>query len=214
MSSLKFAALAALLTPSYAAAGVTVRAEVEVGEAAPFVVVKTFEGGHEADSSTGTTFSDEKGNRCELLLNAEPVGSQTFMAIKVRCVDSRGRVVRRTDPNLLVKNGELATMNIGGEAEGVSVRAVAMGDPATDDSVAVRRDFFAEPGAGTYAFYTLKHPWASLSCEEGDFPVEFGEGSIFVRLEGRYRRGDVLQTECTAQTADGAIPVPIILSFF
>lgn len=214
MSQATFAALAFLLAPSSAAAGVTVRAEVEVGGAPRLLVVKSFGGGDESDSSSGTTFFDGSGNRCELLLNAEPVGSQTFMAIKVRCVDARGRVLRRTEPNLLVKNGEVATINIGGDGEGVSVRALATGDPAVDSPVALRRDFFAEAGLGTYALYTLRHPWESLACEEGDFPIDFREGSISLRLEGRYRAGDVLQTVCTAQTAEGSLSVPIILSFF
>jgi hypothetical protein len=53
-----------------------------------------------------------------------------------------------------------------------------------------------------------------LSCEAGDFPVELTDGSIFVHIEGRYRGGDVLRTECAAQAGEGVTSVPVVVSFF
>lgn len=116
-----------------------------------------------------------------------------------------------------MKNGGLATVSVGREGDhpptGVSVRILVTEDPSSAVPMAVRRDFFVQPG-GEYSFYPMKPPWTSLSCAPGEFAVDLGDNAMLVMFEGRYRVGDVLETDCTAVTEGRPVQVPVIVSLF
>jgi len=208
------ALLVLLLVPTQAIAGIAVRAEVGVGGSAPVLVTKTFEKAHEEDPSTSTAFVDDAGNQCQILLNVESVDAEKFVVMKVRCLDSRGRVVLQQGPNMLVKDDDEATMSVGEGEQEVSVRVLVTTDHDSEEPTGIRRDFFAQSKTTTYPFFGMKRSWQSLSCEEGDFSVMFRGIALTSAVHGRFRAGDVLRTECTAQTQQGAVAVPVTVSFF
>jgi hypothetical protein len=203
-----------LATPLTAEAGLAVRAEVEVGDGSNVRFDRVFGPDDGEAVSSGTAFFDGEGNRCDILLNAEPEGPETLLAVKVRCLDGRGREVRRIEPNLLVKNGKVGIHLVGDPRDHVMVRVVVTEDGATADPLVVRRDFFAEPGRRTYEFRAVKRPGESLVCEDGPVSVQTREGWISGQVEGRYRKGEVVRVACTRETSEGAVRVPLVVSFF
>lgn len=211
----RLAAVVLACAPAPALAGLLVRTEVQVDGAAPAVLLRAFGEETEAGPPTLSAFFDEAGNRCEAIVNADAVQSQTFVAVKVRCLDSRGRTVLHSEPSLLVKNGELAKIEIGAGTHTIELRVMATEDGEAAPANSIRRDFFVQAGAGTYRFWRLGRPWADLTCEPGDFEVNTsGTDVVYVQVEGRFRPGDVLETDCTAHEATGDVSVPVVVSFF
>ena len=211
----RLAAVVLACAPAPALAGLLVRTEVQVDGAAPAVLLRAFGDATEAGPPTLTAFFDEAGDRCEAIVNADPVRSQTFVAVQVRCLDSRGRTVLHSEPNLLVKNGEPATIEVGAGAHKVALKVTATDDGDAGAANSIRRAFFVQPGNGTYRFMRPWRPWTDLTCEPGDFDVEArGTEVVYVELEGRFRPGDVLETDCTAHEATGDVSVPVVVSFF
>jgi hypothetical protein len=202
------------LVPGTAFAGVDVDARVEIGDAPAVAVHRHFSREEDDDVATETVFHDPDGDRCELLLDADEVGAQTFVALAVRCRDPRGHVIVETEPNLLVADGKPASIRVGSDEDGawtVSAEVTATADDS-EASRAVRRSVFARRGVAPYRFYRMSPPWEGLTCESKE--VTLTDDALVVRASGRYHPGDRLELRCTAEEDGAEAEVPVVIDFF
>jgi hypothetical protein len=213
-------AVLALTASAPALGAITVHAEVEVGASWPVVVVREFAADRDGDTPAATVFFDEAGARCEVLLNADAVGVQTFVAVNVQCRDARGRVVLASQPNVLMTNGEPAEVTFGQLVDAettmetrVGVRLTVSEQPDVPPPVSVRREVFAKAGDATYAFYRLRSPWTGLSCEPGAVSVDDRQGDLHIHTQGRFKAGDVAEARCTADSNGQRVDVPVVIAF-